>query len=128
MQNLGVEFEMAVAKEDDPFVLPASTAPALLQSNSRPKRTRGPALDYKAMHEGTQIRPKRDKLNQYHGNLSDFPIRQFLFNSIGYKIYCFSKILSWTGSCNDVTTRFWGRYCQGPKRQDAESAKFESGH
>jgi hypothetical protein len=46
---------------EDPFVLPASTAPALLQTNSRPKRARGPTLDYKAMHEGKQNQPKRGK-------------------------------------------------------------------
>ena len=49
------------AEKEDPFVLPASTAPALLETNSRPKRARGPTLDYKAMHEGKQIVPKRDK-------------------------------------------------------------------
>jgi hypothetical protein len=46
---------------EDPFVLPASTAPALLQTSSRPKRARGPTLDYKAMHEGKQNQPKRGK-------------------------------------------------------------------
>ncbi|ERF76510.1 hypothetical protein EPUS_08902 [Endocarpon pusillum Z07020] len=48
-------------EEEDPFVLPASTAPALLQTNARPKRARGPTLDYKAMHEGKQNQPKRGK-------------------------------------------------------------------
>lgn len=48
-------------KEENPFILPASTAPALLQTNARPKRARGPTLDYKAMHEGKQNQPKRGK-------------------------------------------------------------------
>jgi hypothetical protein len=48
-------------EERDPFILPASTAPALLESSTRPKRARGPTLDYKAMHEGRQIAPKRGK-------------------------------------------------------------------
>jgi hypothetical protein len=45
-------------KEENPFVLPASTAPALLQMNAQPKRARGLTLDYKAMHEGKQNQPK----------------------------------------------------------------------
>ncbi|KAF7510283.1 hypothetical protein GJ744_006779 [Endocarpon pusillum] len=32
-------------KEENLFILPASTAPALLQTNARPKRARGPTLD-----------------------------------------------------------------------------------
>ncbi|ERF71294.1 hypothetical protein EPUS_03448 [Endocarpon pusillum Z07020] len=48
-------------QEEDPFVLPASTAPALLQTNVRPKRARGATLNYKAMHEGKQNQPKRAK-------------------------------------------------------------------
>jgi hypothetical protein len=48
-------------EEENPFILPASTAPALLQTNARPKRARGPTLDYKAMHEGKQNQPKRGK-------------------------------------------------------------------
>jgi hypothetical protein len=43
------------------YVLPASTAPGLLQTNSRPKRARGQTSDYKAVHEGKQNRPKRSK-------------------------------------------------------------------
>ncbi|KAF7507265.1 hypothetical protein GJ744_010823 [Endocarpon pusillum] len=48
-------------EEENPFILPASTAPALLQTNAQPKRARGPTLDYKAMHEGKQNQPKRGK-------------------------------------------------------------------
>lgn len=48
-------------EEENPFILPASTAPALLQTDARPKRARGPTLDYKAMHEGKQNQPKRGK-------------------------------------------------------------------
>ena len=48
-------------QEEDPFVLSASTAPALLQTNARPKRARGATLNYKAMHEGKQNQPKRAK-------------------------------------------------------------------
>jgi hypothetical protein len=48
-------------QKQDPFVLPASTAPALLETNLRSKRARGPTLDYKAMHKGKQIQPKRGK-------------------------------------------------------------------
>ena len=55
------EEEMEKEKKQDPFVLPVSTAPALLQTNARPKRARGPTLDYKAMHEGKQNQPKRGK-------------------------------------------------------------------
>jgi hypothetical protein len=47
--------------EEDPYILPASTAPTLLQTNLRPKRARGSTLDYKAMHEGKQNQPKRGK-------------------------------------------------------------------
>jgi hypothetical protein len=46
---------------ENPFALPASIAPALLQTISRSKRARGQTLDYKTMHEGKQNRPKRDK-------------------------------------------------------------------
>jgi hypothetical protein len=49
----------AQPEEDDKFVLPALTAPTLLQSNSRPKRARGPTSDYKAMHEGRPIQSER---------------------------------------------------------------------
>jgi hypothetical protein len=42
-----------VVVEENPFILPALTAPALLETNLRPKRARGPTLDYKAMHEGS---------------------------------------------------------------------------
>jgi hypothetical protein len=52
---------LSAGQEEDPFILPASTAPALLQTNSRPKRARGPTLDYKAMHEGKQDKPRRGK-------------------------------------------------------------------
>jgi hypothetical protein len=48
-------------EEKGSFVLPASTAPALLQTNARPKRARGPTLDYKAINEGKQNQPKRGK-------------------------------------------------------------------
>jgi hypothetical protein len=34
-------------EEEDPYVLPASTAPALLQTNSKPKRACWLTLDYK---------------------------------------------------------------------------------
>ena len=57
-----VEVERAAEVQEDPFVLPASTAPALLETNSRPKRARGRTLDYKAMHEGKQ--GKRSKGTQ----------------------------------------------------------------
>jgi hypothetical protein len=54
--------DTAVAPQrEDPFALPASTAPALLQTNSRSKRARGQTLDYKAMYEDKQSRPKRGK-------------------------------------------------------------------
>jgi hypothetical protein len=59
LQKGGEEEELP--EEPDPFILPASTAPALLESSSRPKRARGPTLDYKVMHEGRQIAPKRGK-------------------------------------------------------------------
>ena len=48
-------------EEKNLFILPASTAPALLQTNARPKRARGPTLDYKVMYEDKQNQPKRDK-------------------------------------------------------------------
>jgi hypothetical protein len=48
-------------EEQDQFVLPPSTAPALLENSTRPKRARGPTLDYKAMHEGRQMALKRGK-------------------------------------------------------------------
>ncbi|KAF7511470.1 hypothetical protein GJ744_004659 [Endocarpon pusillum] len=48
-------------KEENPFVLPALTAPVLLQTNARPKRATGPTLDYKAMHKGKQNQLKQGK-------------------------------------------------------------------
>jgi hypothetical protein len=47
--------------EEDQFILPASTAPALLQTAGRPKRARGQTLNYKPMHEGKQTMPKRGR-------------------------------------------------------------------
>jgi hypothetical protein len=55
------EEEEKEEKEKDSFVLPALTAPALLQTNARLKRARGPTLDYKAMHKGKQNQLKRGK-------------------------------------------------------------------
>jgi hypothetical protein len=52
---------MTQQEEDDPFILPALIAPALLQTNSRPKRAREPTLDYKAMYESKQNKLKRGK-------------------------------------------------------------------
>jgi hypothetical protein len=49
------ELQKGVQEEQDPFVLSPSTAPA------QSKRARGPTLDFKAMHEGRQMAPKRDK-------------------------------------------------------------------
>ena len=57
----GVEEGTEEGAEEDPLVLPASTAPALLETNVRPKRARGPTLNYKAMHEGRQMQPKRSR-------------------------------------------------------------------
>lgn len=48
-------------KEQDPFVLPPSTAPALLENLIRSKHARGPTLDYKTIYESRQIAPKRGK-------------------------------------------------------------------
>jgi hypothetical protein len=56
-----IEYVFTVVQEEEILILPALTAPALLQTNSRPKRGRGPTLDYKAMHEGKQNQPKRGK-------------------------------------------------------------------
>ncbi|ERF73132.1 hypothetical protein EPUS_09150 [Endocarpon pusillum Z07020] len=58
---LPLEDDLPAPWEENPFILPASTAPALLQTNARPKRARGPTLDYKAIHEGKQNQPKRGK-------------------------------------------------------------------
>ena len=41
-------------KEENLFILSVSTAPVLLQTNARPKRTRGSTLDYKTMYEDKQ--------------------------------------------------------------------------
>ena len=57
------ERSLAALEEENPFVLPASTAPALLQTISRPKKARGQTIDYKAIHEGKLNRPKRSKEN-----------------------------------------------------------------
>jgi hypothetical protein len=46
---------------EDPFILPALTASALLQTSSRPKRAQGPTLDYKTMHKSKQNQPKQGK-------------------------------------------------------------------
>ena len=46
-------------KEKNSFVLSASTASVLLQTNARPKWARGPTLNYKAMHEGKQNQSKQ---------------------------------------------------------------------
>lgn len=51
----------AAQVEMDPFILPASTAPALLEPDARPKRARGRTLDYKAMRDGKQSQPKRGR-------------------------------------------------------------------
>jgi hypothetical protein len=57
-----MEESPAPAEEDeDPFILPASIAPALLQTVGRPKLARGQTLNYKAMHEGKQTMPKRGR-------------------------------------------------------------------
>ena len=56
-----MEVQKIAEVQEDPFILPASTAPALLETNSRPKRARGPTLDYKAMHECRQAQPKRGR-------------------------------------------------------------------
>jgi hypothetical protein len=52
------EEEEEKKEQKNPFILSASTAPALLETNPRPKWARGPTLDYKAMHEGKQNQPK----------------------------------------------------------------------
>ena len=52
---------LSAFQKKDPFVLSVSTVPALLQTNTRPKRARGATLNYKAMHEGKQNQPKRAK-------------------------------------------------------------------
>jgi PAS domain-containing protein len=54
--------DIAVAPyRENPFALPASTAPALLQTILRSKRARGQTLNYKTMYKGKQNRPKRGK-------------------------------------------------------------------
>jgi hypothetical protein len=55
------EEEEEEEEEENLFILPALTAPALLQTNVRLKRARGPTLDYKVIHEGKQNQPKRGK-------------------------------------------------------------------
>jgi hypothetical protein len=46
------ELQEEPQEEQDPFVLPPSTAPALLENSTRPKRARGPTLDYKIIYKG----------------------------------------------------------------------------
>jgi hypothetical protein len=50
-----------IVEEENPFILPASPAPGLLETNLRPKRAQGPTLDYKPMHKSKQNQLKQGK-------------------------------------------------------------------
>jgi hypothetical protein len=52
---------LTALEKKNPFILPVLTAPALLQTNARPKRARRQTLDYKTMHKSKQNQPEQGK-------------------------------------------------------------------